>query len=138
MKQCTKCNIVKEFSNFSIRNKAKDKLHNWCKQCIKAYDRLRHQSNPNYRKDITKNSKQTKRSWITELKSTLVCSSCPENHPSCLQFHHLDPTKKENTIANSLRLGWSKEHILSEISKCIVLCANCHFKFHYNEKNQSG
>jgi hypothetical protein len=35
-------------------------------------------------------------------------------------------------IAQAVNQGWSKERILEEIKKCDVLCANCHFKEHYN------
>ena len=62
--------------------------------------------------------------------------SCGENHIACLQFHHLDPSTKEwgiSQIANRMR---SIKKIKAEISKCVVICANCHFKLHWKERNE--
>ena len=61
--------------------------------------------------------------YIYKFKIESGCSRCPEKRPNCLQFHHLDPSIKEFTIA-SKRTGLEK--IVKEISKCIVLCGNCH------------
>ena len=71
--------------------------------------------------------------WYHELKRTLKCSRCPENHSACLQFHHVDPELKDDAVAKGIRNGWSKKRILKEIAKCIVLCANCHCKEHASE-----
>ena len=62
-------------------------------------------------------------------KESLKCSHCGESEAVCLEFHHLDPTKKEGTIANNVK-SWSLERLQREIEKCIVLCANCHRKEH--------
>jgi hypothetical protein len=64
-------------------------------------------------------------------KKTLSCSKCSENHPACLEFHHLDPTKKEFVIS---AIKTSKKKLTEELKKCIVLCSNCHRKLHYEEK----
>ena len=72
--------------------------------------------------------------WLKEYKLTLKCIKCPETHPACLDFHHRDPTEKESNISRIVAVkGWSIEHILEEIKKCDVLCANCHRKLHYEQ-----
>lgn len=50
------------------------------------------------------------------------CSACGEKRPNCLQYHHLDPSSKRQSISkiSSMKL------LLEEMSKCILLCANCH------------
>ena len=69
--------------------------------------------------------------WLKEYKATLSCDRCPEDHPATLEFHHLDPAKKEIAISEVIQVkGWGKERIQKEIDKCIVLCANCHRKEH--------
>ena len=40
-----------------------------------------------------------------------------------LDFHHLDPSKKEFGIGKTIR-SWNRVQI--ELRKCILLCANCH------------
>lgn len=68
--------------------------------------------------------------WLREYKSRLVCS-CGEDHIACLEFHHPDPAEKEIAVSQAITDGWSRERVLQEIKKCIVLCANCHRKIHH-------
>jgi hypothetical protein len=72
--------------------------------------------------------------WLQELKATLACKNCGETHPGCLEFHHLDPTTKETSIAEMIQRGFSRQKILAEIAKCDVLCANCHRKLHWEDR----
>ena len=77
--------------------------------------------------------------WFCEFKTTLCCNRCDENHPACLEFHHIDPNSKEFNVYEAVWFrGHSKEKILAEIDKCEVLCANCHKKHHFNLKQQSA
>lgn len=69
--------------------------------------------------------------FYTQLKEHLSCSQCGESHPATLQFHHLEPHEKDFNLSNAVRQGYSIETIKKEIAKCIVLCANCHAKEHY-------
>lgn len=41
-KQCTKCKRYFNLTNFHIRNKKNNKLHNWCKQCFNLDARERY------------------------------------------------------------------------------------------------
>lgn len=79
-----------------------------------------------------------KAKWFFEYKSTLKCEKCEESHPACLQFHHKDPLEKEGEVAALVAAGHSKDVILKEIGKCVVLCANCHLKEHWQEKIDEG
>lgn len=57
------------------------------------------------------------------------CSKCGYNKClNALDFHHLDPLKKDIAPAKVLSRSW--DNILKEINKCIVLCANCHRELH--------
>ena len=71
--------------------------------------------------------------WLRELRASLVCNRCGENHPGCLVFHHRDPKQKEISVAVAVRRGWGRQRILREITKCEVLCVNCHMKHHAEE-----
>ena len=48
----------------------------------------------------------------------------------CLEFHHLDPDKKDFDIAQAMSYEWPWDKVLAEIRKCVCLCANCHRKVH--------
>ena len=70
-----------------------------------------------------------KRSFITAYKAAEGCSHCGENDPIVLDLHHVDPTTKHPSLRTPLRKGMlvlGYEMILEEVTKCIVLCANCH------------
>lgn len=68
--------------------------------------------------------------WYKEYKRSLKCSRCPETFFACLEFHH--PKKdKTNLISRMVGQGCSIESIKKEMSKCIVLCSNCHRKEHW-------
>ena len=47
--------------------------------------------------------------------------------PGMLHFDHLDPNEKSFTISRRID-ALSLSRIIKEISKCRVLCANCHMK----------
>jgi len=72
------------------------------------------------------------RKKVADYKSKLKCSKCPENHPACLEFHHVNDDK-DMDIGGAVTQGWSWARIENEIKKCIVLCSNCHRKLHYEE-----
>jgi hypothetical protein len=71
--------------------------------------------------------KEEVRGIIAEAKSG-GCIRCGEADPPCLDFHHL--RDKDSVVAGLACAGWSVERVRREIAKCVVLCANCHRKFH--------
>ena len=63
------------------------------------------------------------------------CEICGYNKCiNALEFHHLDPTKKDFGIANGNAIAFEKAK--KEVDKCILVCSNCHREIHYdlNEK----
>lgn len=73
-----------------------------------------------------RNKAAENRVWINGFKSERGCQLCPERDYRCLDFHHLDPKDKSATV--SKMYAYSKEAIMREIKKCVILCANCHRK----------
>lgn len=63
------------------------------------------------------------------------CSRCSEKHPACLDFHHRDGKKDKLGNIGEIR-RFSYRRILEEIAKCDVLCANCHRKHHWDERQK--
>jgi len=99
----------------------------------RAYDRAYYENRSEEQKaqkvEYNRNRKARSRQMIQEFKLGKSCS-CGENHPACLEFHHITDDKGVN-IADAVGKGWSWEKIKSEINKCILICANCHRKLHY-------
>ena len=78
------------------------------------------------------------RQWFLAIKDSLKCSKCPESRPVCLDFHHIDSTKKERNVSGMIT-GYgpeSKKRILKGIEKCVVLCSNCHRVEHAENVNK--
>ena len=76
--------------------------------------------------------KQGKEEWV-KFKSTLKCTICGFDHPAALDFHHVDPTKKENIVSALISTGCYKA-AMREVEKCVVLCANHHRVLHAEER----
>jgi hypothetical protein len=72
-----------------------------------------------------------KAKWDT-FKRALKCTKCEQNHPAALDFHHTNPSQKENIVSYLVSQG-SFAAAMEEVQKCIVLCANCHRIHHYEE-----
>jgi len=102
---------------------------------------IRKQKNIEYQKKYYKNNRQyyidkskKRREKIKELyieyKKTLKCEVCGENRWYCLDFHHITDDKIIE-ISRTIRRAWGWTRIMKEISKCKVLCRNCHAEVHF-------
>ena len=59
------------------------------------------------------------------------CSICGyDNNLAALVFHHTDSAKKDFKLDMRSLSNRKFEPVLSEISKCILVCANCHAELH--------
>ncbi len=68
--------------------------------------------------------------WFTYYKEKLSCEVCGESVSAVLEFHHLDPKTKDDNVSTMVTHGATIAEVLFEISKCKVLCRNCHAKVH--------
>lgn len=69
-------------------------------------------------------------------KATLSCVKCGENHPAALDFHHTIRHPENRKISELTRERKYAEAMKEIEEKCIVLCANCHRKHHYEENKK--
>lgn len=69
-----------------------------------------------------------KRRWFIKFISGLKCESCIENDSRCLEFHHFEV--KRFAISYLLTSGHSLDYLKEEITRCKILCTNCHRKLH--------
>lgn len=127
LKTCTTCKVEYPLSNFYSNGyspSGKRKYKGQCKTC---------NNQSNYA------NKQNKiNSVLDELNVDYSCTKCGYNkNTAALCFHHLDPNKKEFSISHMTEYkGADRDILLKEISKCIVLCHNCHMEEHYPHLNK--
>lgn len=95
-----------------------------------SYDRKYYHINKEEHKRRKAERKRELQDWLTDLKAERGCSECDEDHPACLDFHHLDEDTKTDTVSRMVSDGYGKKKLLEEMEKCILLCANCHRKHH--------
>lgn len=138
LRKCTKCgkeaNSEEELELFIKNKNVKHGRENECTTCAK--ERKQKWSCKN-RDTINKNRNavrfKNKDKCIKILGSS--CKRCGLEYDGTnsiiFDFHHLDPKEKEHTPATLMDSAWSK--IEKEISKCVLLCANCHRLEHQPE-----
>jgi len=105
------------------RKKAAEHRRNWRQNNRERYNKK------------WKEDRRIKKQWLDEQKAA-GCSKCPEKDHSCIDFHHTDPTTKEGNLARAVA-HWGLPKLQEEITKCILLCANCHRKLHASERASS-
>ena len=101
----------------------------------KELDRIYYQE---YKERHLSNSRKLRilyKQWFNDYKSTLSCMKCGfTGHGVAIDFHH-DNDDKTDTVATLAGTTSSKKRVLEEISKCTVLCANCHRILHAEMRN---
>ena len=134
-KTCSRCKIPKYILEFPKDNSKKDGLYPACNVCRKEIKKISYQK---HKKEITRKNRERRKDlqlWAESFKTK--CERCPESHPGCLDFHHKDDNKEHGVAYFINKMHVEKEEILREISKCIVLCSNCHRKLHWNERQMA-
>ena len=60
------------------------------------------------------------------------CMLCgySKNH-AALEFHHSDPASKKFQLDQRSLANRSREEVIREMEKCILVCANCHAEIHH-------
>ena len=105
------------------------------KEKQQGYSKKYYDGNVNKVKATTKKTKSSFKQKWKDFKDTLSCLECGTNHPATLDFHHIDPEMKNESVHRLVRAK-SYRRALEEVEQCLVLCANCHRVYHYNERQQ--
>ena len=99
------------------------------RQAEKAEDRARKRRKYRENPPASRLKGRERKARIARMKAEKGCALCDEREACALVFHHRDPDEKDCTIASmGPSVPWSD--VLAEISKCVVLCCNCHAKVH--------
>ena len=69
-----------------------------------------------------------------------TCAHCgkeiAESREIC--YHHIDPKTKSFTIKGNGALKNSREVLIAEMKKCVILCFSCHSRHHARERWAAG
>lgn len=150
MKTCQKCHTEKDDSAFSKHPHTADGLEVTCRSCKSAntsrlarergesypggYSAMlrdkwaEYYSKPENKKKVVsrvKSRADSRKAALDSAKSSRGCLRCGESDASCLDFHHVADKSFSISRRNS-----SDASLSAEISKCVVLCSNCHRKLH--------
>lgn len=138
MKTCTKCLRNLEKFNFSFKNKKLNKLHTVCKFCQKSYTNKYYEQNKEIHIKKNKGFVLAKRKKLYEIVNKIKeapCKDCNQVYPPyVMDFDHIDPSTKLNTISKMILCSSSLKKIMEEINKCEVVCSNCHRIRTYNRR----
>jgi len=114
-KVCPQCNLEKPKTEFYMKSlRGKKRPGSWCKSCMNN-------------KVITR-QRGYKNTYV-QMKGG-CCQACGfDKYDGAMEFHHVDPASKEETIARMARSPSSPE-IIAELAKCVLVCSNCHKMIH--------
>ena len=111
---CPMCKVEKDKSEFYAKN-GKPGNSPYCKECSG--------------KQATERTHKLKQDCVDYKGGK--CERCGyDKYVGALDFHHIDPTKKDFSIS-TLRTYKFNDRIKEELDKCILVCRNCHAEIHY-------
>ena len=129
-KKCTKCKKDKSLAYFYLRKTGprSGKYYEKCKDCMKIRGRFYYHANHDRQLKLAlirrKRAYYEKREIVNSLKE-VPCADCGKRYPCyVMDFDHKNRNDKLSDIPHAM--SWSLEKIRKEISKCDVVCANCH------------
>jgi hypothetical protein len=126
-RKCIRCSELKPEEAFSWRRRERAERDSFCRACRAAYGKEHYLANRERYIEQAKKQKQRlmleRTAWLIEHFKLNPCSDCGETDPIVLEFDHLRD-KALSIGAELSRRRW--QSILEEISKCEVVCANCH------------
>ena len=75
----------------------------------------------------TRDKRSLIKSTLDSLKHNKECVDCGEKYPYwMMDFDHTGESPKSFTIGEYRKVGVSLDKVLGEVSKCEIVCANCH------------
>ena len=123
MKTCFKCQQEKSTSHFAKNVSRADGLNSQCRECQKEYRQDHYDKNKQkYIDKATKWGNDEKIKFYTWL-SQYACMDC--GNPNFVTFHFDHKYDKNFQISEKIGV-LSFDAIMDEVSKCDIVCANCH------------
>lgn len=127
MKICSACKFSKPLVDFNKKAASKDGLQPHCRVCSKSRYKDRYDNLPSEKQRLIKRNAEQRertRAYIREAKS-VPCTDCGNSYPYyVMDFDHLG--YKEFNVGNAVYSNLPLKRVIEEITKCEVVCSNCH------------
>ena len=148
---CLKCGNIETVSSAKsiYKSKCKNCSKNICLNCSKEFIINNTQGKKTTRKfcyeclpyptDRVAYNKLYYKYIINKINDTYgnKCNMCGYNKCfEALDFHHINPKEKEFDIAKLIHSNKNWDYINKELSKCILICSNCHREIHAELRNE--
>lgn len=100
----------------------------YCTLCRREYDSRYFKANVVVKSASAATLKRELLKWYNGLKHGKICMQCGGGpfHACQLDYDHMPGHHKVLEVSKMVRLGYSKEKVMQEISKCQLICASCH------------
>ena len=131
-KKCCRCNRKKSLDEFTKRRSGKDGYNAACKACTRQATKDHYRKNKEYYKAKAPASKIKARAFVIQLKEVVPCLDCKIKYPYYVMDYDHVRGVKDFEISTSVKRGWSLDRIRDEVSKCDLVCSNCHRARTYN------
>ena len=149
-KECSNCGLIKPITEFY---RYKNYYRSYCKECAYKHTQKR-RNNPEKREidnkrlredyykrpEVRKKKLASYKQRLLKIKRDAVnykgdkCQVC--GYDKCLtalEFHHIDPAKKEKSLnSRGIDRRKSLSTLKPELDKCILVCCRCHREIHEN------
>lgn len=130
-KQCQHCLGYFGISKFKGKRKGQEYHHDLCRNCRG----VEYQIKKIERSLRVKLDRREVRSKFVEIFGGECCRCGYREFAEVLEFHHIEPDGKEWAISKLLNDYCeglvSREILVAELAKCILLCSNCHQAWHF-------
>jgi hypothetical protein len=124
MRKCARCGKRLPISAFA---RYRDGYQSYCRACQKEYDAAWYRVNRERRQAKVRADRHAHTAWLDSLKEGKPCADCGRIYPPyVMEWDHLPGSEKSLVLADTRRAAHSKSRILAELSKCELVCANCH------------
>jgi hypothetical protein len=125
MKTCSTCGEPKPKTEFNRNRSKKDGLQSKCRDCSRDLAKAHFENNREHYRNRNREYRRKLLEEVQKLKDR-PCQDCGGSFPPyVMDFDHLDGETKVGSVGSLRKLG-SLRQILQEVSKCEVVCANCH------------
>ena len=125
---CHKCFIEKPLEEFPWKSIIKRTRQAVCKECTAKRSNEWYYKNKEHHIDNVQDRRKKIRiethEYALNYLLTHPCEMCGETDPVVLEFHHVG--EKGENVSTLIHRADSLVQLIEEISRCQVLCSNCH------------